>query len=210
MPAVTRIGDADVPHCSGMTRAGGSSNVFCNGIGISRSGDNNTNHRLPPNRPPCPRTPPHRQRFEHGVRERARLRSRGRFDFGVYQRGRRFAERRRRLDVSPRSPTNDVPNIGWGNAVSRREFQLHDAAARPRGPDFENLLLLQLGRAAPRALLKFVARHPRRNVPPLLHHVSRVVGVRPEEQVRRVHARRIVAAMADEQAGRNDSVGKFP
>ena len=28
MPAVTRIGDADVPHCSGMTRAVGSSNVF--------------------------------------------------------------------------------------------------------------------------------------------------------------------------------------
>ena len=28
MPAVTRIGDADVTHCSGMTRAVGSSNVF--------------------------------------------------------------------------------------------------------------------------------------------------------------------------------------
>ena len=36
MPAVTRIGDADVTHCSGMTRAAGSSNVFCNGIGVSR------------------------------------------------------------------------------------------------------------------------------------------------------------------------------
>ena len=35
MPAVTRIGDADVTHCSGMTRAQGSSNVFCNGIGVS-------------------------------------------------------------------------------------------------------------------------------------------------------------------------------
>ena len=30
MPAATRIGDADVPHCSGMTRAQGSSNVFVN------------------------------------------------------------------------------------------------------------------------------------------------------------------------------------
>ena len=39
MPAVTRIGDADVTHCSGMTRAQGSSDVFCNGIGISRQGD---------------------------------------------------------------------------------------------------------------------------------------------------------------------------
>ena len=38
MPAVTRIGDADVAHCSGMTRAEGSSDVFCNGIGISRQG----------------------------------------------------------------------------------------------------------------------------------------------------------------------------
>ena len=39
MPAVTRIGDADVTHCSGMTRAAGSSNVFVNGIGVSRQGD---------------------------------------------------------------------------------------------------------------------------------------------------------------------------
>ena len=52
MPAVTRIGDADVTHCSGMTRAQGSSDVFCNGIGISREGDNNTGHLLPG--APCP------------------------------------------------------------------------------------------------------------------------------------------------------------
>ena len=31
MPAVTRIGDADVTHCSGMVRAAGSSNVFAGG-----------------------------------------------------------------------------------------------------------------------------------------------------------------------------------
>ena len=54
MPAVTRIGDADVTHCSGMTRAQGSSNVFVNGIGVSRQGDSNTTHLLPPNVPPCP------------------------------------------------------------------------------------------------------------------------------------------------------------
>tara|TARA_B100000795_G_C22677228_1_gene390296 strand:- start:468 stop:764 length:297 start_codon:yes stop_codon:yes gene_type:complete len=53
MPAVTRIGDADVAHCSGMTRAAGSGNVFANGIGVSRQGDNNTGHLLPPNVPPC-------------------------------------------------------------------------------------------------------------------------------------------------------------
>ena len=52
MPAVTRIGDADVTHCTGMTRAQGSSDVFCNGIGISRQGDNNTTHLLPGS--PCP------------------------------------------------------------------------------------------------------------------------------------------------------------
>ena len=51
MPAVTRIGDADVSHCSGMTRAVGSSNVFVNSIGVSRQGDNNTSHVLPP--APC-------------------------------------------------------------------------------------------------------------------------------------------------------------
>ena len=54
MPAVTRIGDADVAHCSGMTRAQGSSNVFCNGIGISRQGDSNTTHLFPPPAPVCP------------------------------------------------------------------------------------------------------------------------------------------------------------
>ena len=52
MPAVTRVGDADVSHCSGMVRAQGSGNVFCNGIPISRQGDNNTGHLLPG--VPCP------------------------------------------------------------------------------------------------------------------------------------------------------------
>ena len=54
MPAVTRIGDADVTHCTGMTRAQGSTNVFVSGIGVSRQGDLNTSHLLPPNIPPCP------------------------------------------------------------------------------------------------------------------------------------------------------------
>ena len=52
MPAATRIGDADVPHCSGMTRAAGSPNVFVNNIPWSRQGDNNTGHLIPP--APCP------------------------------------------------------------------------------------------------------------------------------------------------------------
>ena len=52
MPAVTRIGDADVTHCSAMTRAQGSSDVFANGIAVSRQGDNNTTHLLPG--APCP------------------------------------------------------------------------------------------------------------------------------------------------------------
>ena len=52
MPAVTRVGDADVAHCSGMTRAEGSANVFVNGIALSREGDNNTGHLLPG--APCP------------------------------------------------------------------------------------------------------------------------------------------------------------
>ena len=52
MPAVTRIGDADVAHCSGMVRAVGSSNVFVNDIAISRQSDVNTSHLLPGS--PCP------------------------------------------------------------------------------------------------------------------------------------------------------------
>ena len=54
MPAATRIGDADVAHCSGMTRAEGSPNVFVNGIAWSRQGDLNTSHLRPvPGDPPC-------------------------------------------------------------------------------------------------------------------------------------------------------------
>ena len=53
MPAATRIGDADVAHCSGMTRAEGSPNVFVNGIAWSRQSDNNTSHLLPTDTP-CP------------------------------------------------------------------------------------------------------------------------------------------------------------
>ena len=52
MPAVTRVGDADVTHCSGMTRAVGSPNVRANSIAILRQGDNNTGHLLPG--VPCP------------------------------------------------------------------------------------------------------------------------------------------------------------
>jgi len=52
MPAVTRIGDADVPHCSGMVRAQGSNTVFINGRAVSRQGDSNTVHKKPGS--PCP------------------------------------------------------------------------------------------------------------------------------------------------------------
>lgn len=52
MPAATRIGDADVSHCSGMVRAEGSPNVIVNGIPWSRQGDVNTPHLLPGD--PCP------------------------------------------------------------------------------------------------------------------------------------------------------------
>ena len=52
MPAATRIGDADVPHCSPMVRAEGSPNVFVNDIAWSCQGDVNTVHLLPG--APCP------------------------------------------------------------------------------------------------------------------------------------------------------------
>jgi uncharacterized Zn-binding protein involved in type VI secretion len=52
MPAATRVGDADIPHCSGMNRAQGSPDVFVNGKPWSRQGDNNTPHLLPGS--PCP------------------------------------------------------------------------------------------------------------------------------------------------------------
>ena len=54
MPAVCRGDsvDSDVVHCSGPKRDQKSDNVFVNGTGISRQGDNNTTHLLPGS--PCP------------------------------------------------------------------------------------------------------------------------------------------------------------
>lgn len=52
MPAATRIGDADIPHCSGMVRAQGSPNVMVNNIPWQRQGDLNTPHKFPGD--PCP------------------------------------------------------------------------------------------------------------------------------------------------------------
>ena len=50
MPAVCRGDsvDRDVVHCSLPLRDQRSDNVFVNGTGISRQGDNNTSHLLPP------------------------------------------------------------------------------------------------------------------------------------------------------------------
>lgn len=45
--AVTRIGDDDIPHCSGMSRSEGSPNVYVNGRAVSRQGDLNTIHLEP-------------------------------------------------------------------------------------------------------------------------------------------------------------------
>ena len=52
MPAVTRVGDLDLIHCSVPARAVGSPNVFVNSIPVSRQGDINTVHVLPG--VPCP------------------------------------------------------------------------------------------------------------------------------------------------------------
>lgn len=43
----TRIGDRDLPHCSGMVRAEGSYNVLVGGIPWSRQGDVNVPHLIP-------------------------------------------------------------------------------------------------------------------------------------------------------------------
>ena len=47
MPPATRIGDADIVHCSGPSRMVGSPNVMVNGIPWSRQGDINIPHLKP-------------------------------------------------------------------------------------------------------------------------------------------------------------------
>ena len=61
MPAVTRIGDADVTHCSGMKRKDGSPNVLVNSIPVSRQTDVNTVHVFP-----APVCPPHSKPIAKG------------------------------------------------------------------------------------------------------------------------------------------------
>jgi uncharacterized Zn-binding protein involved in type VI secretion len=52
MPAVARIGDLDIVHCSVPVRGQGSPNVFVNGVAWSRVSDPNVVHLLPGS--PCP------------------------------------------------------------------------------------------------------------------------------------------------------------
>jgi hypothetical protein len=47
MPAVTRVGDLDVTHCSAMRRATGSSTVFVNSRPVSFQTCVNTPHLIP-------------------------------------------------------------------------------------------------------------------------------------------------------------------
>jgi|TARA_A100001388_G_scaffold275290_1_gene260550 hypothetical protein len=46
--AVTRRGDKEIPHCTGMEREGASPDVFANGKPISCHGHHNTKHLFPP------------------------------------------------------------------------------------------------------------------------------------------------------------------
>lgn len=57
MPAVARVGDAGVAHCSGYTIATGSPNVFINGRAVARQGDMSTTH-LRPGAPCVPHAAP--------------------------------------------------------------------------------------------------------------------------------------------------------
>jgi uncharacterized Zn-binding protein involved in type VI secretion len=52
MPAVARLGDAGVVHCSGYNIATGSPNVFVNGRPAARVGDISSVHLMPGS--PCP------------------------------------------------------------------------------------------------------------------------------------------------------------
>jgi uncharacterized Zn-binding protein involved in type VI secretion len=58
MPAVTRVGDPDVPHCSPMVRAVGSGSVFVNGRPISIQGSVNTVHLIPAGKKCLPHAAP--------------------------------------------------------------------------------------------------------------------------------------------------------
>src|SRR5687767_5117590 len=60
------------------------------------------------------------------------------------------------------------------------------------GSQFGAMVRLAAKRSNPKRQRRTGARRP---IPTLAHHVGDIVVMRPDEQVRRIHARRVVAAM---------------
>lgn len=96
-------------------------------------------------------------------------------------------------------PVNAPPNhrnIGEGDAVIFGDGGVSTCVA----PDCEDIGFCEFGKPVPR---------PCRRAP-LGNHVGIVIGGRAEKQVRRVTARRIIAAVKHPFAGRDGAVGQLP
>jgi hypothetical protein len=119
-----------------------------------------------------------------------------------------------RLDVAPHLSFYDMPNAGDRDAVSLSNLPKRDSL----GSKLANISDSVFGEHRPRVGLasqylvrvapcpvSVTARHA-----PFTDGVLNIVTTGPKKQVRRIHTRRVIAPVADEQPIRDRSVSKLP
>jgi len=105
--------------------------------------------------------------------------------------------------MSPRFVPNDKANQCLVNVKSARDCLLsHPRLAQL--PNGYHVIFMQFGSTYLRPF------RGSRAVPSLLHHVSRVIGLRAEEQMIRTDTRRVIATMENGQGRRHRTISQFP
>ena len=108
-------------------------------------------------------------------------------------------------NMRPFATRPDLANVRRVNPVPLSESRV----SVRRGDYLSYLRFIEAGKASTLALCVGV-RSSLKRASPLPAHVSHVVLVRPEEQMVGVHARRVVAAVANVVAGRDRAAMNFP
>jgi hypothetical protein len=112
------------------------------------------------------------------------------------------------MDMRPTFPLDDVGNTRRAYAVYVPNLPLQDAALGIQPPDLANVGIFECG------LVVLRAAHPvgsaGSNSPALGQHIRSVVSGRAEKEMRRTHARWVVALMTDEQPVRDRTEVQFP
>jgi hypothetical protein len=105
-----------------------------------------------------------------------------------------------KLEVLPSPASNDAPDAWDRDGESTRKF---GRTCLPRGVQPADLKHIRLDQSRPSVT------RARMSLAPLASRVRHVVSVRAKEQMTRIYARRIVAAMKNMQAVRDRAKGEF-